>query len=184
MTDNWIETWLSTPRFSRYLDTCGGDRNRAFELYSWNLDISQSLMRDIAVLEVALRNSYDQAISSYWDGKRHWLIDYESPFLQTIMSIHRGNLVDQSYLVRRDILHAVDRAGGANADPGKIVAELTLGFWTRLTETRFEKTYWVPYLNHAYPKATRRGEIHADLTNIRMVRNRIAYHEPVFDYQA
>lgn len=184
MIDTWIDDWLGAPRFQRYINACEGDRERAFALYAWNLDLSLALMRDIAAFEVALRNSYDKAISTYWDSSRHWLVDFESPFLQTMMVVQKGKLIDQSYLVRRDIILAVERAGGASVEPGKIVAELSFGFWTRLTETRYEKSFWVPYLSHAFPKGTQRAVLHNHLRNIRLVRNRIAHHEPIFDYRA
>lgn len=181
MSESWIEGWLGAPRFRRYLSTCNGDRERALKLYAWNLDLGLAMMRDIAALEVALRNAYDSAISANWDGARHWLIDYESPFLQTNMVVQRGNLLDQSYLVRRDILQAVDRVGGVQAEPGKIIAELSFAFWTRLTETRYEKQFWVPYLHRAFPEGTNRAVLHNRLRNIRLLRNRIAHHEPIFD---
>lgn len=182
MSDKWIDEWLGVPRFQRYVSLCDGHRDKAFELYAWNMELGLALLRDISALEVALRNAYDAAISARWNGSNHWLLDFDSPFLRTIIVVQKGQLQDQSYLVRRDILQAVQRAGGARVDPGKIVAELGFGFWTRLTETRFEKQFWVPYINHAYGSRVDRSRVHDDLRNIRLLRNRIAHHEPVFGF--
>jgi hypothetical protein len=66
MSDQWIDAWLGTPRFDRYVLHCAGDRVLALELYEWNVLLGQALMRDIAHFEVALRNVYDQAFSSRW----------------------------------------------------------------------------------------------------------------------
>ena len=58
----WVETWLSAARFGAYLDATGGDRQRALDLYELNAAVSAVLHRDIAHLEVGLRNAYDRAI--------------------------------------------------------------------------------------------------------------------------
>ena len=61
MSDAWIDAWLGSPRFQKYVDSCEGDRSRALALYEWNVTLAQALMRDIAHFEIALRNAYDTA---------------------------------------------------------------------------------------------------------------------------
>lgn len=58
----WVEAWLSPPRFGVYLAAVGGNRRRALDLYEWNAALSAAFHRDLAHLEVALRNAYDAAI--------------------------------------------------------------------------------------------------------------------------
>ncbi|MGH3849102.1 MAG: hypothetical protein ACRDRT_05270, partial [Pseudonocardiaceae bacterium] len=60
----WAEAWLSPPRFGVYLAAAGQDRHLALQLYEWNAIVSAAFHRDLAHLEVALRNAYDAAISS------------------------------------------------------------------------------------------------------------------------
>lgn len=55
----WVEAWLSTPRFERYLHEVGRDRRRALELYEWNLQLGAALMRDIAHVDFAVRKLAD-----------------------------------------------------------------------------------------------------------------------------
>lgn len=54
----WIDQWLGSPRFQRYVDLAGGDRGDALALYEWNASLSAALLKDFSHFEVALRNAY------------------------------------------------------------------------------------------------------------------------------
>lgn len=186
MSDAWIDAWLGSPRFQKYVDSCEGDRARALALYEWNVTLAQALMRDIAHFEIALRNAYDTAIESRWSGSDHWLLDPESPAVTPIWRVKkdrsglkRGS--DVNYRNRRAVDDAIRRCGGVNAKPGKVMAELNFGFWRHLTSASHEKTVWVPYLYHAYPPRIKRATVDKIIGDINDVRNRIAHHEPIFD---
>jgi hypothetical protein len=60
----WVERWLSSPRFARYLAAAGGDRQLALDLYEWNAAVSAAVLHDLAHLEVGLRNAYDRALTA------------------------------------------------------------------------------------------------------------------------
>ena len=88
------------------------------------------------------------------------------------------------------------RRAGRPLDPGRIVAELSFGFWERLLSRgpagprNYEMMLWRPALHRAFPNARRRrADIHRPLPGLRDLRNRIAHHEPIFgrnlpvDYQ-
>lgn len=186
MSDAWIESWLGSVRFERYLSAADGDRNKALELYEWNVTLGQALMHDIAHFEIAMRNAYDSAISSRWDGSAHWLLDPESPAVIPIWRIKREQSglkrgSDVNYLNRRNVDSAIRKCGGVNATSGKVIAELSFGFWRQLTASSHEKSLWVPYLHHAYTRGTQRKDVHEVIGNINAVRNRIAHHEPIYD---
>lgn len=65
--ETWVLEWLSSPRLQTYLDASGNNLQRALRLYEWNINLGQTLMKDIAFFEVALRNAYDREIDSRWD---------------------------------------------------------------------------------------------------------------------
>lgn len=73
----WIEEWLSAPRFRTYLDACHQDALTA--LYEWNVDLGQILVKDVAFFEIALRNAYDRNLANHWQKGQHWLFDQQSP---------------------------------------------------------------------------------------------------------
>lgn len=131
---------------------------RALALYEWNVEAGQALMHDIAHFEVALRNAYDIAISAVWPHDTHWLLHAESPAVMPIWrtrmvkGIKRGS--DENYRTRKNVDDAIRRCGYSKASSGKVIAELSFGFWRQLTTKAMEKSIWVPYLHHAFPSGT------------------------------
>jgi hypothetical protein len=154
-------------------------------MYEWNVALGQALMRDIAHFEVALRNAYDTAFTAKWADTDHWLLSPSSPVVMPIWRVkaNRSGLkrgTDVNYVNRKAVDSAVQKCGGVRATAGKVIAELSFGFWRSLTTASHEKSIWVPYLHFAYPKGTSRSAVDNDLRDINVVRNRIAHHEPIF----
>ncbi|MCX6471206.1 MAG: CAAX protease [Corynebacteriales bacterium] len=158
-------------RFSTYLRQAGGDRRRALELHEWSAKMNAALLHDFGHLEVGIRNLYDthlqQAVVA---GENHWT---DPATFLTLFPQRYG--VDKR--THNDLATARQKAGKA-APPGKIIAELTFGFWVFLTANRHAPTIWTPYLEHAYPSGSLPGRIHAGLEELRKARNRVAHHEP------
>jgi hypothetical protein len=184
VSDLWIDSWLGAARFQRYVDETNGNRKRALALYEWNVALGQVIMHDIAHFEVALRNAYDTAISGAWPYATHWLLHSESPAVmpiwrtRDIKGIKRGS--DVNFFNRKNVDDAIKRCGYGTATPGKVLAELTFGFWRQLTTNAMEKSVWVPYLHKAFPPGTSRRAVDADVADVNKLRNRIAHHEPLF----
>lgn len=181
MSDNdWIESWLSTPRWERYLEASGSDSRRALELYEWNLQLASAIMHDIAHIEVAVRNIYDHTIVSSFRGDTHWLLDNNSPVIKPLFRTRKGKTIDLNIRNRTSIHDAKQRICSQHPTPGQIIAELPFGFWRHLTDAAHEKTLGVPYLNRAFPKGTSRKQVEYWLTLINRVRKRASHHEPLF----
>lgn len=64
-----IESWLSAPRYKRYLEVADGNDRLALDLYLWNIGLAQAVLRDVSFFEIALRNSYNRAIEENFDGR-------------------------------------------------------------------------------------------------------------------
>jgi hypothetical protein len=67
---------------------------------------------------------------------------------------------------------------------GKVVAELSFGFWRYLVASRYLTALWIPGAHSAFPNGPadlrlRRREMETRLHNLLIVRNRAAHHEPV-----
>jgi len=168
----WVDSWLSSERFATYLIMAGHDRSRALALYEWSTSLNAALLHDFAHLEVGLRNMYDTAlIGAIAAGDSHWL-DSASADLLFPRNV-AGNA-----RTHRDIATAHENAGGTAAPAGKVIAELTFGFWVFLTARRHEPLVWLPHLAHAYPSGTRRTQLHNGLSDLLKARNRVAHHEP------
>jgi hypothetical protein len=162
-----LEAALSTARIARYLEWAAHDHIRAVALYTLNTRISESLYTPLQMLEVTLRNRIHAAMADMhgedWFLVRELLLGDHQP----------GQLADAI----RDI-HA-DRK---EATASRIVAGLTLGFWTAMFGKAYENL-WQQGLHRvaarADGKGLRRKDFAEPLGRIRKLRNRIAHHEPI-----
>jgi hypothetical protein len=178
---DWVQVWLSSGRWQRYLGHCGGDTEKALTLYEWNINLSGAVMHDIAHVEVAIRNIYDETITSRRQSEQHWLFDSSSPVNAPLLRSRRGRSVDLNTRNRASITEASRRARTAAPTPGQVIAELPFGFWRHLTDAAHEKVLWIPILSWAFPPKSDRKQIERKLTLINGVRNRASHHEQVFD---
>jgi hypothetical protein len=174
----WVERWLSRPRYAVYLAAASGDPARALALYDWNAEISAALLRDLAHVEVGLRNAYDRALIQHWQGPPHWTSAYRVVF-PTLYRTRSGRRVDINVKPRESVERALDAAGGPSAPPGKVIAELMFGFWRYLSSAAHEKSLWVPVLHNAFVPGTNRRDVDRPVGRLHQLRNRVAHHEPV-----
>lgn len=163
---------LTAERLGSYLRSSSGDTAAAFALYEWNMTASAAIMHTTGMVEVVVRNAMDRALQEL-GHRRAWPSWFDSAPLD-----QRG---------RSDIRKARERATRFGSRPevhGKVVAELTLGFWRYLAATRYLTTLWTPNLYSAFPagpadKLQRQRQVDRHLRNLLLVRNRAAHHEPI-----
>lgn len=180
ITREQIEAWLSPARYSSYLSVADGKDDVALALYLWNTGLVQAVLRDVSFFEVALRNAYNSCLEKGFDGDEHWLFDEESPIRRPILRTNkRKQLVDSNRINRNTIDHLLD-GPGSEATPDDVIANLTLGFWTHMTDTNHERDLWIPTIHKAWNPGTSRKSLHRTLSEINKVRNRAAHHEHLF----
>lgn len=171
MSHDRFEEALSLERFGRYLDWAGGDRSRAIALYGCNTHLSESLYAPLQTLEVALRNRIHtvltQAKGEAWYGRGAGALKVAHQLEQVAKAVNE--------LVR----------AGKTVTAGGVVASLTFSFWT----TMFNKDYealWQQILHRiadpSAPRGLKRRSFSGPLTRIRVLRNRIAHHEPILGW--
>lgn len=162
-----IEAALSLERFGRYLGWADGDRDRALELYALNMRVSEALYTPLQMLEVALRNRIHGTLVQS-RGER-WF-DAEG-FLQVAIQ------KDQVAKAVAELL-----ADNKAPLPGRVVAALTFSFWTSMLSPVYENLWQTDLHRIARRengKGLRRKDLSGPLTPIRVLRNRIAHHEPI-----
>lgn len=169
-----IPNTLSQPRFTRYLQHCSNDREKALELYQWNLELSASFIVPLHLLEISVRNAVVDALSSVYTENWPW----DQNFLLSLPAPTRG------YNPRNNLLH---QANMPNPTMGKVVAELKFVFWEKMFRSRFDERIWKPHIKKIFPNAPTdlrvsdiRQQIFNDIQSIRRLRNRIAHYEPIF----
>ncbi len=69
-------------------------------------------------------------------------------------------------------------------EPGRVVAELKLGFWVSLLSTNYEQRLWPKLLPTVFPYLPRskrtRSTVAGRFQEIRRLRNRVSHHEPIY----
>jgi Abi-like protein len=149
------------------------NKNSALKAYSRNIKLSQALYPSLQILEVSLRNMIHQAISVD-NMTEHWF--------------------DLNILHHRERIRvnaAKNNLGAKNKalQPGRIVAELSFGFWTSLFDKRYEhdQVLWPRLISQVFqciPKCKRtRKYLSKELNIIRNLRNRIFHYEPIWHWQ-
>ena len=166
---------FSQERLDGYLGhaKCNNSKDDALIAYSWNIELSQALYPALQVLEIALRNSLHQGIATIYNSE-YW---FDLPFL------HNKE--------KEDVRQAKDKLlkGKKSIEAGRVVAELSFGFWTSLFDIRYEhgQVLWPKLLIPVFPflpKGQRtRAFLSRELNRIRFLRNRIFHYEPIWHWK-
>ena len=158
----------SVPRMRKYLNACAGNRQKTMQLYRYNIRLCQRFYGVLNLFEVMLRNAINEHYSAYYSDP-DWIINQAD----------EGKLLEYNKDEIRQTEAGYRRRGIYNND--KMVASLTMGFWTKLfSKKRYKrggKTLLRIFPNKA--KGKNQSDIYKDLTHIREFRNRIAHHEPI-----
>jgi hypothetical protein len=167
-----IVATLTHPRLSKYLRVTGNKVQQALRLYVINAKVSAAVMTDLHYIEVALRNKFDRELKAKFGSE--WFKD--AGFLSLVDGRSHAILLKAQ---KNAVKHLPK---GKALPPGKVIAELTFGFWLQLTDAKLEHKLWVPYLHKAFAprKAPKRAVLNQKLEKLRQLRNRVAHHEPIF----
>ena len=173
-----LERSLSPERMRTYLRAAGGDGERAARIYAWNTAVSAAFYASLQGLEVALRNAMHAQLASRFGVQ--W---YDAEAAE----------MDSGGLARVARAKAELRRNRRDVEPSRMVAALSFGFWVSLLghggriddsgrRADYEMTLWRPALRGAFPHHAplTRKQVHRPLDHLRLLRNRIAHHEPIF----
>lgn len=163
---------ISPQRFSRYLQASHGDEQKALALYQLNAELGASFWVDLMWLEITLRNSINAELSASFTD--HW---FQAPAFTD-----RLGDVPRKFLAQSVEASTHSSASASGYAAGKIIANLTFGFWTGLVSKHYTHSLWIPSLRKMFDisSAPDRAAIHQALESARRLRNRIAHHEPIF----
>lgn len=145
-------------------------QERAEALYVWNGDVAAACWRTLAHVEVLLRNACHYTLEQ-WSAKEYGDVCW--------YRAAAGNLSDRA---RTDVATAIARAtrNGRPEMPGRVVAELSMGFWRYLLASRYDPTLWRWCLHRAFPHMRgRRRDLESHVAGLHQLRNRIAHLEPL-----
>lgn len=165
-----LRSRLTVERLTSY-DAATTCPTASLALYEWNSEVGAAFFVSLQGFEVVLRNALHLQLT-LWHRREglsgHWFDDPR-------------RLLDPRGTA--DVEEARRRIGRLRRPftPGRIVSELSFGFWRYLLSARYEQSLWTPALRHAFPhlRPQRRRDIAERVERLHLVRNRLAHHEPV-----
>ena len=175
-----LESTLSRERLQTFLRAVPNrEREEAIRLYIWNIALSSAFYGVLQGLEVTLRNAMHNQLTSRYGSD--W---YENS---------RVELDDRATRRVARLKAQLAQSGGQLVTPDRMVAGFSFGFWVSLLgpggriaeanrNANYEMTLWRPALRDAFPHigSLTRRQAHAALDGLRILRNRVAHYEPIF----
>ena len=170
---NHLRRAISHERLAAYRQRgTSNDDTELFAHYAWNMALSESLYTPLQCLEVSLRNGIHDAATAYF--KTDTWFD-----LPSVLYPPEFNKVQEA----KGTLFKCKKP----LDAGRIIPELTFGFWTSLFDVRYEKILWPWMLKPVVPNMPRHIRIRKNLSKrlnqVRILRNRIFHHEPIWHWR-
>ena len=162
-----IEKSISPERLAIY-NTDGASDEVALVRYIYNIELCKTFYPIINIFEVTLRNSIDRALVTFFD-----VPDWNDviPLMQTeeIMINEAKNKIKRK---------------GKECTHGRLVSELTLGFWVALMGRKYNsqkfRSFMIKNMFHDCPSEQKSSAtVQKNLAEIRFLRNRIAHHERI-----
>ena len=176
-----LVNWVTRERFNEYMVAANHDVEAAQELYEWNVAVSAAFFEVISQVEVALRNAVDKALrplevpesarledsGAWWFANPSFLDEKsELTYFKAAMD-HLGGK-EKAKLVTRD----------------KVFSSMTFGIWESIFGPSHEQLFR-SHLVYAFPnrdrKGFKRGVVHKNVRSLRILRNRIAHHQAIFE---
>lgn len=167
-----LEIPLSSDRLDSYL-TPGGTRLDQLTDYYWNIALSEALYPSLNAVEIALRNSIHAGLTRRFRSEE-W---FDDP--RVLMQSQRNSIIAaEDWLGER----------GKPATTGRVIAQLSFGFWVTLLNKPYEERIWEPdgfaLLRTAFPhlprKQRKRWLVQKRFFAINALRNRVMHHEPIW----
>jgi hypothetical protein len=164
-----LERHLTPERLRPYREAAGGVLADALRLYQWNSLASGATYELLGSVEVLLRNALDRPLQDRHERSGHGGDWWDGP---------EGKLDPKR---RDDARKARQHVRRQPVTHGRILAELTFGFWRYLLSSRYEATLWTPALRHGFPhlRPAARDRIYRPVDHLYTLRNRVAHHEPI-----
>lgn len=201
---------IGTDRMDPYLAEVQGHPGRALDLYRWNAELSSSFWPLISVTEVSLRNTLDKYLGHWCQnngGHRDWLlhIDQSPCDLKDEFGGKTQTFRDRAENAKKirdtgtGLTIVPHRRQNAPLTNGDILSQITLGEWGSFipsapkilddgstapfpdpTTAQRRERLWNEVIFRSFPAGTQPYELAKDIDRLKLFRNRIAHHEPIF----
>lgn len=165
-----IKDAVSLERFASHRKNASESDELVFQRYQWNAVICEHFYGPLRILEVVLRNSFDHAIAIKVKD-RNWLTKVPA------LLRHR-----EQQAIRDAHQFLTDRQRPITQ--GRVVQEMSFGFWTSLLNSRYETLFHATcalvFPGMPRPQRTR-GNASSRFESIRNLRNRIFHFRRIWN---
>ena len=143
--------------------------------YLWNMAVCESLYSPLQMAEIALRNALHRELAIHF-GTHEW---YDAMACWNLLAERQRSQIDEA----KETLTREQKPITA----GRVVAELTFGFWTAFFNKKFaQNSIAVQLASAAFPAAPKQERAIRKLNrrwgNIRDMRNRVFHHERIIHW--
>lgn len=145
---------------------------RALKLYLWNAEVAGAFLLPLHLCEVSARNAVADAVAAQYGPRWPWATGFQRSLLDPA----------KGYSPRSDLAGARRNT----TSTGKVIPEVKFVFWQKMFTSRYDNAVWNHQLTTVLPGGagtsdvpSLRTRVYNDLDRIRLLRNRIAHHEPI-----
>ena len=171
-----LQSVISEQRIGPYRVNVTDSELATYAKYAWNLALCESLYPSLNGLEIALRNSIHSA-AIYRFSDDYWFDRLQLSKTKKALKSARNRL-------------ASDAKKHESVTAGDLVSQLNFGFWVGLFDSQYEQVLWTRLLRPVFPNIPSniprsersRNRLSSRLHNIRIMRNRVFHHEPVWNH--
>jgi hypothetical protein len=162
---------ISPIRLEAYRPANGNDLDMIVN-YVWNIELSEALYPCLQTFEIALRNSVHRVLTNHYQSE-YWF--------------DRGDLLEWQQERVQDARDELTKSQKP-LEAGRIVAELTFGFWSSMFNSPYEEILWhangAVLIDRVFPNLPRalrnRKKLSQRVERIRRLRNRVFHYEPIW----
>jgi len=187
---------FSLERLESYRTSQNDTINDLVQNYLYNIELAEALYPALALLEITLRNHLNNAIEK--NIKANWLIiELTNNYIllpNEYVLLEKASQKLMKPVYSKDKLLVIKPL-----TTGKLITELTLGFWVNLCNDKYNPNIWMkkpsifdevfPYFddfivkkNPTAKRHKRLNKIASKLKPILRLRNRVFHHEPIFNH--
>lgn len=166
----------------------GLDDHHALANYLWNIALSEALYPVLEAFEVSFRNALHIAATAHFNTP--WWFNNA-----TILSLQQREQKALTDTISK--LNSRLPKQGKTLTAGRVVAELSFGFWTGLLNRPYERYLWsfqrggtnlmkavVPNAPTAPINYQWRTHLESHVDKIRRLRNRVFHYEPIWNWSS
>ncbi|MES2962171.1 MAG: Abi family protein [Pseudomonadota bacterium] len=166
---------FSSERLSTYLNLTSNSETAAFELYEFNIKLSESFYPSLHNLEISLRNNFHQSLSKTYG---------ENWFLNNTLLVGSKNKNPANIAKVAEVISKLKPVNLTKINSNDVISNLSFGFWVSLLFNKYELDIWRPCLRNIFPinQKITRNNIQHKLELIKLIRNRIAHHECILKH--